>query len=137
MLEAKSNGADVILLISELLSASQIRDLSCAAYENRMEVLLELHNEEQIQKINTELNNLIGLNNRNLENFVTDINTTVRLSKLLPGNPIIISESGINDKYTMEKLKDNGINAVLIGEYLRNSKNMKETIKEVKEWCQL
>lgn len=137
VLESKSNGADVILLIAELLSPSQICDLTSAAHENNMEVLLELHSEEQIKKLNTEVNDLIGINNRNLETFNTDINTTIRLRKLLPGDPLVVSESGISESTTLEKLKDHGVNAILVGEYLMKSKNIKDTIKQLKEWCQL
>jgi len=136
ILEAKSCGADVILLIAELLSPAQIKDLSSAASETGMEVLLELHSEDQIFKIDTKENDLIGINNRDLITFNTDVKTTAKIRKLLPGNPIIVSESGIDSSESLEILKDNGVNAVLVGEYLMKSKDLKDTLQQLKDWCE-
>jgi indole-3-glycerol phosphate synthase len=133
--EAKSNGADIILLIAEALSKVQIQELTHAALENNLEVLLELHSDLQFEKINFNLNSLIGINNRNLETFSTDINTTVKLSKCLPENVILVSESGIKNEDDIKRLKDTRTNAILVGEHLMKSKNIKDSIKQLKEWC--
>jgi len=134
--EAKANGADVILLIAEALSKSRIKELSGTAFKVGLEVLLELHSESQLDKIDFGVNKLIGINNRNLENFVTDIQTTIKLKNLLPENIIVVSESGITSKDDIEKLKDAGVNAILVGELLmRNDIDIK--FAELKSWCKI
>jgi indole-3-glycerol phosphate synthase len=135
--EAKSNGADLILLIAEALSEFQIQELTHAAMENNLEVLLELHSASQLGKINFSLNSLIGINNRNLETFDTDLNTTVKLSKRLPENVILVSESGIKNEDDIKRLKDTKTNAILVGEHLMKSESIKDSIKQLKEWCSL
>lgn len=135
--EAKANGADVILLIAEALSKQQINELTHAAYESGLEVLLELHSDLQIEKIDFNLNTLIGINNRNLETFVTDLKTTSELSKRIPDNVLLVSESGIKNEDDIKKLKDSGTNAILVGEHLMKSENIKDSILRLKEWCTL
>ncbi len=132
--EAKASGADVILLIAEALSKSRIKELSKTAFNVGLEVLLELHSENQLDKIDFGINKLIGINNRNLENFATDLNTTLRLKKLLPDNVVVVSESGISSKDDIKKLKDADVNAVLVGELLmRNDIDTK--LSELISWC--
>lgn len=133
--ESKANGADLILLICEILSKSQINELTSAAKETGMEVLLELHSQDQLKKIDFNLNNIIGINNRNLENFSVDLNTTLNLSKLIPDENIVVAESGIKTKDDVSFLSKAGIDAILIGEHLMTSKNLKEEFKKLKEWC--
>lgn len=134
--EAKANGADVILLIAEVLSKSRIKELSQKAFNVGLEVLLELHSESQLDKIDFGVNKLIGINNRNLEDFVTDIKTTIKLKNLLPENTIVVSESGITRKDDIDKLKDAGVNAILVGELLmRNDINI--ILTELKNWCKI
>jgi len=135
--QAKAFGADIILLISELLSADQINELSSAAYELRMDVLLELHSKKQLSKINFKMNNLIGINNRNLEDFSVSIETTKNISDEIPDDVLIISESGISRKEDIDFLKTTKIKAILVGEYLMASKDMRDGIKQLKEWCLL
>ncbi len=132
--EAKANGADVILLIAEALTKNRIKELSAAAFNAGVEVLLEFHSENQLDKIDFGINKLVGINNRNLENFVTDINTTVRLLKELPDDILIVSESGISGKDDIDKLKDAGVNAILVGELLMRS-NIEDKLKELNGWC--
>jgi indole-3-glycerol phosphate synthase len=134
--ESKANGADVILLISEILSGSQIEELSSAAAEIGLEVLLELHSENQLSKINSSLNRIIGINNRNLEDFTVNLDTTLMLSEKLPGQVLIVSESGIGKKEDLDLLKKYRVNAVLVGEHLMVSENIKESLKQLKEWCE-
>lgn len=132
--QSKASGADVILLISELLTQQQIRDLTLLAYELNMEVLLEIHSESQLDKIDFELNRLIGINNRNLDNFVTDLNTTVRLSKSIPEHTVLVSESGISNRDDFEVLKNSRVNAVLVGEYFMRSGNITAAMLNIKNW---
>jgi indole-3-glycerol phosphate synthase len=136
ILEAKSNGADVILLIAEILSENQIKELSKCAFELGLEVLLEIHSEDQLLKIDFSLNSVIGINNRNLTDFSVDIKTSQKLSKLVPENVIVISESGIDNKRSIESLKDNNVQAVLIGEHFMKSINLEKEVKKMIKWCQ-
>lgn len=135
VLEAKAYGSDAILLIAEVLTASQINELSHAAVECGLEVLLELHSEPELSKINFQLNDLIGINNRNLETFNVDLNTTRNLSDKIPDNIIKTSESGILTKEGINKLKETNINAVLVGEYFMKSTDIENDFIKLKEWC--
>lgn len=133
--EAKAFGADIILLISEILSNSQIDELTCAAKEIGLDVLLELHSEKQLDKINFALNDLIGINNRNLEDFSVNLETTKRLAEKLPDGILLISESGISKKEDIDFLKTTKTKALLVGEHLMASKDIRESLKQLKEWC--
>jgi len=133
--QSKANGADIILLISEILSKAQINELSHAAKEAGLEVLLELHSERQLSKIDFSINNILGVNNRNLEDFSIDLNTTLNLSKLIPDEIILVAESGIKEKEDIDYLVQADIDAILIGEHLMASKIIEEKFKELKEWC--
>lgn len=133
--EAKANGADAILLISEILSANQIKELSKAAYELGMKVLLELHSEDQISKIDVSINKIIGINNRDLTNFKTDIKTTEDISNKLPNDILFVSESGISNKSDIDYLKSIKTNAILVGEHFMKSENIASSLKEMKDFC--
>jgi indole-3-glycerol phosphate synthase len=135
--EAKSNGADVVLLISEALSQNQIKELTAAALENDLEVLMELHSIDQVQKIDFGLNEVIGINNRNLENFKVDLETTNIISELIPEKNFIVSESGIKTKEDIQSIKNSRAGAVLVGEHLMSSNNINKAVEEFKEWCKL
>ena len=133
--ESKANGADLILLICEALSKSQIQELSFAAKEIGLDVLLELHSEKQLDKINFEINNIIGVNNRNLEDFSVNLETTAKLAERIPDEILLVSESGISKKEDIIYLKKTKTNAILIGEHLMSSGNIKDELKRLKEWC--
>jgi len=133
--ESKAFGADIILLISEILSANQIEELSNAANELGMDVLLELHSKEQLSKINFELNSIIGVNNRNLEDFSVSLETTRQIAEEIPNGVLIVSESGISKKADIDFLKTTTAKAILVGEHLMASKNIKDSLKQLEEWC--
>ncbi|MHB8580598.1 MAG: indole-3-glycerol phosphate synthase TrpC [Ignavibacteriaceae bacterium] len=135
IIEAKANGADIILLIAEALSNNQIKELSSAAYECGLEVLLELHSEDQLDKIDFGINEIIGINNRNLEDFKVDLGVTARLSRFIPEGIILVSESGIQNKEDVDLLRSANINAILVGESIMRSGNIKSKISELKSWC--
>ena len=135
ILEAKSNGADVILLIAEALSKMQINELTHAAYEYGLSVMLELHSESQLEKIDFELNKIIGINNRDLNTFKTDIQTTIALEQKLPEDILVISESGISSKKNIETLKQHRVHGILVGEHLMKQNNIDKAFTELKEWC--
>jgi len=133
--QSKSIGADIILLIAEILSSDQISELTLAARELGMEVLLELHSDNQIQKINFGTNNLIGINNRDLDTFRVDLSTTTTIGDRLPEYVNLISESGIKKKIDIEILKKTKIKAILVGEHLMMSENIDKALKELISWC--
>lgn len=133
--EAKANGADAILLIAEALTKSQINELTYAAIETGLDVLLELHSEQEISKIDFRLNKIIGINNRDLKSFFVSLDTTFNISQKLPEDILIVSESGITNKDDIYKLKDTRTDAVLVGEHFMNSQSPGDEIKRFKEWC--
>jgi len=133
--EARANGADVILLIAEILSSEQIQELTLVAKTLDLEVLLELHSAAQLDKIDFNLNTLVGVNNRNLEDFSVDINRTLELCDKIPEHVIIVSESGIQQQENLEKLKTSRINAILVGEHLMRSEQIGPALRELKGWC--
>ena len=135
--QSKAFGADVILLICEALSANQINELTCTAHDINLEVLLELHSKDQINKIDFDLNKLIGINNRNLTDFSVDINSTISISQLIPENVLIVSESGISKENDLRKLKRTNVNSVLVGEYLMSSDNLNDDLMKLEKWCQI
>ncbi len=133
--EAKANGADLILLICEALSKNQINDLTNLADEIGLEVLLELHSEDQINKVDFDKNKIIGVNNRNLNDFSVDLSTTQKISKHLPDDILLVSESGISKKEDIDFLRKADVNAILVGEHLMRSNNIGTKLKELKDWC--
>lgn len=133
--EAKANGADAILLIAEVLSQNQINELTGAAKECGVEVLLEIHSESQLKKIDFAKNNLVGINNRNLETFNVELAAALELSKLIPKDVVLVAESGINTIADIEKICVTNISAVLVGEHFMKSSNIGESVQEFKEWC--
>jgi indole-3-glycerol phosphate synthase len=133
--QSKAYGADFILLISEILSKNQLAELTHAAYEIGLEVLLELHTEENLNKIDFNLNNLIGINNRNLNDYSVDLNTCINITSNLPKDIMVVAESGINKKADVQLLNESNINAILVGEYLMRSEDIKESLTQLKKWC--
>lgn len=135
IIEAKSIGADVILLIARMLSLTEMISFSKVAKSLGLEVFLEFYNEKEIHE-NESINfDLAGINNRNLNSFEVDIENSIRLANLLPIDVLRIAESGIESAKTIQTFKENGFNGFLIGEYfMRNSRpadKCKELIKEI------
>lgn len=116
--EAGMCGADAILLIAALLDIHQLRDFQACAAEKGMDVLVEVHNEKELDLALASSSRLIGVNNRNLKDFSVDIETTFRLKKLIPDEIPVVSESGLKDRADLQRLKDERIAAALIGETL-------------------
>lgn len=133
--ESKSLGADSILLIAELLSASQIAEYTLAAKELGMEVLLELHDADQLEKINFTVNTLAGINNRNLKTFETSLEATRSIRKLIPDSVTVISESGISKKDDISFIIDSGAKGVLIGEHFMRAADIRSEVRRMKEYC--
>jgi indole-3-glycerol phosphate synthase len=135
--EAKAIGADFILLICEVLDKYQIKDYSVTVNELGMRVLLELHSEKQLDQIDFDINKLVGVNNRNLENFTVDLKTTEHVSKQIPDDILVVSESGIHKQNDINYLKTLNIDAILIGEHLMKSGNINSSLQELKQWCKI
>ncbi len=120
--EAKSIGADAILLIAEILTTEEVKTLTSTAHSLGMEVLLELHNEDQLSKYNSDID-LIGINNRDLRTFEVNFQKSINLIGKLPSEKIKIAESGINSIESIHTLKESGFDGFLIGElFMKHAK---------------
>jgi len=129
--ESKYFNADAILLIASLLDEKTLKDFVNISYDLDLDVLLEIHGEDELSKALNSGVKIIGVNNRNLNNFEVDLNTTSNIVNSIPNYIIKISESGIYTKKDMQKLRDEGCNAVLIGESIITSPNPYNKIIEL------
>ncbi len=120
LVESRAMGADVILLIAACLRPVETRNLAAFARQLGMEVLLEIHNEHELDHLN-EYVDVVGINNRDLKTFSVNIEHSMRLAESLPKNKLRIAESGINDVETIFHLKAAGFNGFLIGERFMNT----------------
>ncbi len=123
IIEAKANGADIILLIAACLSETEIKKLSKLAKSIGLEVLIEIHNEKELEKCLIQSIDIIGVNNRNLKTFEVDLKTSINLSGLIPKEFTKISESGISSSNEINKLREYGYKGFLIGETFMKKKN--------------
>lgn len=123
ILEAKAHGADVILLIAAVLTRNEIKVLSELAKSIGLEVLLEVHNEHELDKSIMPSLDMLGVNNRNLKTFEVSLDTGKALSKLIPDEFIKISESGISAVETIKELRSYGYQGFLIGENFMKTAN--------------
>lgn len=133
--QARVVGADIILLIAAALTVEQTRKLALCARELGMEVLLEIHSAEELGHLN-EYVDVVGVNNRNLSTFVTDVLNSHMLSQQIPDSFVKISESGISDAQTVIELRKAGFKGFLMGENfmktLQPGKALRSFINEVK-----
>ncbi|VWX51964.1 indole-3-glycerol phosphate synthase TrpC [Novosphingobium sp. 9U] len=116
--EARSIGADAILIIVAALDDTQMVEIEAAAIERGMDVLVEVHNENEMDRANGLKSRLIGVNNRDLKRFATDVATTERLAPLAPQGTLLVSESGINSHADLQRLATCGARTFLVGESL-------------------
>ncbi|WP_149524685.1 indole-3-glycerol phosphate synthase TrpC [Sphingobacterium hotanense] len=128
--EAKAYGADIILLIAACLSNEEIVSLSSYAKSLGLNVLLEVHNEEELNKSLFDTIDAIGVNNRNLKDFVVSLDHSYNLVNKIPNRYIKVSESGISDPQTINELKKAGFQAFLIGENFMKTENPMLAIQE-------
>lgn len=115
LVEAKAIGASVILLIAACLTPKRVKELALFAKRLSLEVLLEIHNEDELKHICNEVD-IVGVNNRDLKTFTVDINRSLELSELIPQEKIRISESGISNVNSILTLRKAGFKGFLIGE---------------------
>ncbi|MDF1698725.1 MAG: indole-3-glycerol phosphate synthase TrpC [Saprospiraceae bacterium] len=128
VIEARSIGADAILLISEILTKEEVHQLASLATSLGMEVLLELHSASQLDKYSDKVQ-LIGVNNRDLDTFKTDVSFSKELYEKLPSGVTKVSESGIHDTQTVKDLKSIGYEGFLIGERFMTNDNPGDACK--------
>lgn len=129
IVEARSIGADVILLIAECLEAQQVKELAAFAKSLGLEVLMEVHAAAQLDKLTDDID-IVGVNNRNLEDFSVSIDTSIQLFDAIPDQFVKISESGISNPNTIVKLREVGFQGFLIGEYFMKSPDPAKTCRE-------
>jgi len=129
--ETVAAGADAVLLIAELLSTNEVVSFYDLAASLGLEVLMEVHNEEDIEKALAADADIIGINNRDLHTFKVDLATTQKLIRLIPQNRVKISESGIRTYEDVMFLKSLGVNAVLIGEAFMESEDITAKMREI------
>jgi indole-3-glycerol phosphate synthase len=118
VLEARSAGADAVLLIAECLDDHRLRTLQSAAVELGMTPLVELYRPENLSRVLETSARLVGINNRDLGTFQVDLEHTLRLRPQIPGDRLVVSESGIRTRHDVQRLQSAGVQAMLVGESL-------------------
>lgn len=126
--QSKIMGADVILLIAACLSPDESYRFTNIAHDLGMEVLLEIHNEKELEYIQPNID-VVGINNRNLKTFITDIQRTIELSHKIPTKVVKISESGLSDPATVAELRKEGFKGFLMGETFMKANSPANTLK--------
>ena len=134
--EAKNIGADAVLLICAILSPMQLSEYAGIARELGLSALVEAHDEREVKMALAADARIVGVNNRNLKDFTVDINNSVRLREMVPENILFVSESGMKTRQDIERLEQNGTNAVLIGETLMRSADKKAALQELRGQCE-
>ena len=129
--ESRAYGADALLLIATILSQGQLKELISLSHSVGLKCLVEVHNEGEVERAVLSAAEIIGINNRDLNTFAVDINTTRRLRPLVPKEKITVSESGIKSKGDIEKLGKWGVDAVLVGEALVTASDVRAKMKEL------
>lgn len=132
VVEARANGADCILLIAAILDGDAIRHFSQTAQELGMDVLIEVHDLKEAEKVFRHTTPaLLGINNRNLHTFLVDLATTRELIRQLPASVTVVSESGITGTADLEYVQAAGARAVLVGEYFMRQANIAAAVREL------
>ncbi len=129
--ESRAYGADAILLIVSILPEKTLHHLFSEAKSAELSVLIEVHNETDLEKALKLNPSIIGINNRNLNDFSVSLNTTKKIAELIPTGITVVSESGIRSNEDLQYLKNFGVNGVLIGESLASSAYPEKTIREL------
>jgi indole-3-glycerol phosphate synthase len=129
--ESAAYGADAILLIMAILSQEKLEELLTLSRRLRLGCLVEVHNEDELFKALLTGVEIIGINNRDLNTFKVDTNTTRRLRLFIPEEQIVVSESGISNKDDMKKMKECKVNAVLVGEALVTAPDIPGKMREL------
>ncbi len=137
VLQSRVAGADAILLIAECLTPGELTDLMILAASLKLTCLVETHNPDNFMRIRSMIGfphasySLLGINNRDLTTFETDIATTLRLAELVPDRTVLVSESGIKTRTDTKRLADAGVNTVLIGQTLMQADDVAAKMDEL------
>jgi indole-3-glycerol phosphate synthase len=129
--ESRAYGADALLFIAAILSQEQLKELVPLSRSLGLKCLVEVHNEGEIERAVLSKAEIIGINNRDLNTFTVDIDTTRRLRPLIPQKRIVVSESGIESRKDIEKLGKWGVDAILVGEALVTAGDVLAKMKEL------
>ena len=129
LLQARQIGADAVLLIAACLSTQKCKDLARKAHALGLETLLEVHSEPELEYVGDNID-MVGVNNRNLGTFHTDVQNSYRLANLLPKDYLLVSESGISNPLTVRELRQAGFRGFLIGETFMKTPNPGLALKE-------
>ena len=128
--EAKAYGADAILLIARILSNDQLKNFLNIAKSLKMDTVIEVHSEDDLERILKLDMEIVGINHRNLEDFSIDLKITEELLPKIPKDKIVISESGIESVLDIREFKRLAVDGILIGESLMREKNIEKKLKE-------
>jgi indole-3-glycerol phosphate synthase len=131
VIESRAIGADCILLIVACLDDIQLHELKSAADQCGLDTLIEVHDEEELERALKTESPLIGINNRDLKRFVTDINTTISLSRKVPSGRHIVTESGIRTPDDVEAIKKHNISSFLVGETFMRADDPGKKLQEL------
>lgn len=129
--EARLIGADAILLIAAILSTEELKEFSRIARDIGLDVLVEVHDREELERALELETTLLGINNRNLHTFVTDLKTTEELVKAIPAGITVVSESGISRAEEIAWLRSVGAHAVLVGEHFMRQPDVTQAVHEL------
>jgi indole-3-glycerol phosphate synthase len=129
--EAAVGGADAVLLIVAALDAQTLSALHDEARRLDLDCLVEVHSEEELETALTVDSGVLGINNRNLDDFSVDVGTTFELMPDVPAGKTVVSESGISERETLEELERVGVDAVLIGEALMRAEDPAAKVREL------
>jgi indole-3-glycerol phosphate synthase len=129
--EARAAGADAVLLIVAALRLEQLQELHVQINELGMTALIEVHDEAEVDIALQIMPKLIGVNNRNLHDFTVDLETTARLRKCVPANVALVTESGIHTAEDVSRVRDMGVNAILVGEALVTASDAGVKVREL------
>ena len=131
VLEARAMGADCILLIVAALSEHQLLELSDSAQEAGLDVLVEVHDESELEIALRSEAGLVGVNNRDLHQFITDLGVSERLRSMIPADRCMITESGIHTREDVQRMLDHGIHAFLVGEAFMRADDPGSALREL------
>lgn len=129
--EARAAGADAVLLIAAVLNDKEMAELLTLTQKLDMTALIEVHNREELDRVLTLEPRLIGVNNRDLRDFSVDLNTCIELRQHVPADICFVAESGIHTAADVARLKQEGIDAILVGEALVKAKDVGQKVREL------
>lgn len=133
LVEARAVGADAVLLIATSLSAGQLYDLHQAADDLGLSCLVEVYSLDDLDKVDFDQVNVLGVNNRDLTTFEVDVDNSLRIFEHVPRSVGRVSESGLSDPDTLVRLRQNGVNGVLIGEHFMRAENPGQALSTLRD----